>query len=68
MTDMSTNGESSNSRSRSEQMTNLKPCPFCGSEDLHIFALDDGVKCMNCGAKITGVPNWVDRWNRRVNE
>lgn len=46
----------------------LKPCPFCGSDDLHIFALDDGVKCMNCSAKITGVPNWVDRWNRRVRE
>lgn len=33
-------------------MTKLKPCPFCGSDDLHIFALDDGVKCMNCGAKL----------------
>lgn len=49
-------------------MTELKPCPFCGSEDLHIFAGNDGVKCMNCSAKIIGCDDWIDRWNKRVGE
>ena len=51
-----------------ETMTadSLQPCPFCGSRKLHIYALDDGVRCWDCGAKITGVPDWRERWNRRV--
>lgn len=46
----------------------LKPCPFCGCTRLFLFAFDDGVKCMNCSAKITGVDDWAERWNRRVKE
>lgn len=46
----------------------LKPCPFCGSDRLHLFAMDDGVKCLDCGAKITGVIDWKERWNRRASE
>lgn len=46
----------------------LKPCPFCGSDRLHIYAMDDGVRCWECSAKITGVPDWQKRWNRRVYE
>lgn len=46
----------------------LKPCPCCGSNRLHIFAMDDGVKCLDCGVKITGVSDWKERWNRRASE
>ena len=46
----------------------LKPCPCCGSNRLHLFALDDGVKCWECGLKLTGVSDWAERWNRRVKE
>lgn len=49
-------------------MTELKPCPFCGSSDLYIYQLSDGIRCNNCMAKITDCEDWKDRWNRRVEE
>lgn len=55
-------------------MTELKPCPFCGSEDirehsgypLHYWI----VKCKHCGAKICVYGSHqqaVSFWNRRTN-
>ena len=32
-------------------MEKLKPCPFCGSEKVKVFAYADGgicIKCLNC--------------------
>lgn len=41
-------------------MTDLKPCPFCGSfTDLE--PEDTRVKCYSCGAS-----NWREQWNTRV--
>ena len=62
-------------------MDELKPCPFCGSEDvwyfeerLHIMgnAYLMGVKCRNCGGawissdKRKCTNDAVRAWNRRV--
>lgn len=44
----------------------LLPCPFCGSKRLHLYAMDNGVRCWDCSAKIDGVPDWMERWNRRA--
>ena len=49
-------------------MTELKPCPFCGSSDLHIYVMQDGIRCNNCGAKFTDCEDWMERWNRRASE
>lgn len=54
----------------------LKPCPFCGSEQMFgevrpaarksppLF----GITCIHCGAKMTDefVPELIQRWNTRV--
>lgn len=42
----------------------LKPCPFCGSEDLSkIIRGQPWVECLNCGA--TG-PDPLHGWNSRA--
>lgn len=52
----------------SEEMTELKPCPCCGSTKIHIVAPDDGCYCWDCGLTMPKRPNWMERWNRRVSE
>ena len=59
-------------------MTELKPCPFCGSNDveirdlkLGIYAINLGVYavCRRCGASIKSSHSIVDviaAWNRRA--
>lgn len=49
----------------------LKPCPFCGSEDIRMgstgcsIGVDIYIKC-NCGAKIQICEEeLINRWNRR---
>lgn len=53
----------------------LKPCPFCGSEDVKMgsrgntFCTDIYIKC-HCGAKVQiceeyGEEELINRWNRR---
>ena len=49
-------------------MIELKPCPFCGSKDLHIYSENEGVKCNSCTAKIVDCEDAIARWNRRVEE
>lgn len=50
----------------------LKPCPFCGSDDVVFGAgLDDEyyVECWDCGAKIetyNGIEDAVKTWNTRA--
>lgn len=54
-----------------------KPCPFCGSHDIHTFeptAYEVGdnasVRCEDCGAEIRGKTLRIAlrTWNRRVKE
>jgi len=49
-------------------MTDLKPCPCCGSTKIHVVAPDDGCYCWECGLTMPKRPNWAERWNRRVKE
>ena len=49
----------------------LKPCPFCGSEDVFGDKLEDvyRVECWDCGAKIESYNKLEDAvagWNRRA--
>ena len=62
-------------------MNKLKPCPFCGGEDIEIQTLhlmpDGFVSCKSCGAtidvQIRNCYNWkkklvkalIESWNRR---
>lgn len=59
------------------QEIKLKPCPFCGSENLrkgctgYHLGNDIYIKCLTCGAKIQiceeyGEEDLVNRWNRRI--
>lgn len=47
-------------------MTNLKPCPCCGSTKIHVVAPDDGCYCWECGLTMPKRPEWRDRWNKRA--
>lgn len=58
-------------------MTELKPCPFCGSKKVAYYRLVsgtdvEGIVCSGCG--ITFVPTAyckdvaAEEWNRRVEE
>lgn len=48
----------------------LKPCPFCGSEDIEPidFAVDFStrphIRCNYCGVNVYDVPNVVPIWHR----
>jgi len=52
----------------------LKPCPFCGSDDLDVHLRDEGVHCRGCGAWMPSVYSsdhsrthgGVEGWNRRA--
>ena len=57
----------------------LKPCPFCGSIEIHTYeptiyerGNDASVNCENptCGAEVRGdmLKEAIAKWNRRVNE
>jgi Lar family restriction alleviation protein len=52
-------------------MSDLKPCPFCGSTNGEVQALDEYVKCNDCEAFEPwafdrGETDAVELWNRRV--
>lgn len=52
---------------------NLKPCPFCGSENVHGYNASQAkyrqynVKCMKCGARIckSTLAEAIATWNQR---
>lgn len=54
----------------------LKPCPFCGREDIHAKIVKyegcdvDIVFCMNCGAQVWAFNNdaAMKKWNRRPDD
>ena len=57
----------------------LKPCPFCGSENIQEgsktfdFCTDIYIRCKECGGKMQiceeyGEEELANRWNRRANE
>lgn len=59
--------------------SNLKPCPFCGSDKIHCFDYDpyDGyqgnltsyiVRCRTCGVEVSRRTKVeaIAAWNRRV--
>lgn len=55
----------------------LKPCPFCGSENVHFDTngTRTWVICLGCGAKSGGAYNGrtavkkvTELWNRREND
>ncbi len=59
-----------------EENKELKPCPFCGSENVRMgsrgcsFGVDIYIKC-DCGAKVQimeeiGEEELVKRWNNRA--
>lgn len=54
-------------------MTQLKPCPFCGSKNLRQHSQFPvqvwSVKCRDCGGKMTCAGSQeqvISAWNRRV--
>mgnify|MGYP002624665483 CR=1 FL=1 len=55
-------------------MTELNPCPFCGSEELFIdpgeYRADYMIMCVDCGGRIGYFPSKaqaIAAWNRRAN-
>lgn len=61
------------------QIDFLKPCPFCGSVEIHTYeptmyemGNDASVNCENsvCEAEVRGrtLKEAISKWNRRVNE
>ena len=60
-------------------MNKLKPCPFCGSENIDYgrtsctFGNDINIHCRNCGGKVQiceeyGYEELNNQWNRRIME
>ena len=54
-------------------MTDLKPCPFCGSDNIkiHIGYSHSYIRCEDCivsTRRYKSIQDAIDGWNRRVNE
>lgn len=56
-------------------MSELKPCPFCSSEEVYAYVCgyehtnDCGVECEECGASISGYSTSeeaCEAWNKRI--
>lgn len=54
-------------------MTDLKPCPFCGSTEVYRFKTGNRVRveCCNCSCQTNSYPDYgcdtaALHWNRRV--
>ncbi len=54
----------------------LKPCPFCGHQIIHLFAVEKyggywiTAQCEHCKAEVSEVTNYAEttiaKWNRRL--
>ena len=47
----------------------LKPCPFCGSENLILMDCNQFVQCLNCrafGPDVDAVSGAAAKWNTRA--
>ena len=46
-------------------MAELKPCPFCGSTDIKLYAFDIApecsIECQKCGATIQSEVRWKEK-------
>jgi len=58
---------------KKELLSQLKPCPFCGGNDIAIHVPNkeekQDINCLTCGAKMTkalGVVGLIDSWNERT--
>lgn len=51
-------------------MSDLSPCPFCGSDDVEAEINDQYIECLTCGAQgpVFDGLGLVDAWNARYNE
>lgn len=53
-------------------MTELKPCPFCGSDDVHVrnYRGFESVECLSCLVKVFQIEGDEPEtyWNRRAKE
>lgn len=54
-------------------MEKLKPCPFCGSENIELVAGDawPWVRCRSClasSAMEDAEEDAIEKWNRRAND
>jgi len=57
-------------------MFKLKPCPFCGSEDIHVMGVKSyWIVCRNCYAEgPVPISFWkfkkdaIEAWNKRVGD
>jgi len=49
-------------------MIDLKPCPFCGSEDVNQHDDYDVVECQKCGTEGPFGDDFFEKWNTRYNE
>mgnify|MGYP002068886796 FL=1 len=55
------------------ELEKIKPCPFCGNNNIIIERRRDGnvVSCIGCGVSIVAYisrEEIIEMWNRRVNE
>ena len=72
-------GREKSTKVNESQIDFLKPCPFCGSTDVHLIENDRGksevsITCKDCNVWVDHMFDAMSReeaielWNRRVNE
>lgn len=71
-------GREKSEKVNESQIDFLKPCPFCGSTDVHLTEDDrgecEGITCKDCNVWVDHMFDALSReeaielWNRRVNE
>ena len=46
----------------------LKPCPFCGGDEIHDLSGNEGIICRSCGVQVLSARTMSDHaaWNRRA--
>lgn len=51
-----------------DRIAELKPCPFCGSDDLQNNGLECRIRCVSCQAEIAlwDGDDAIAAWNRRA--